>query len=188
MKTSAIISIVLIGISALAFAAKEKQATESKTFDPGQFYGLIVNNNSNIILTQGEKNSLTIEGDQKTIQNTHTTIQNGALVITGNGDERPNIYVTVKELNMIEITGGAKIYAMGTISSDILLLKVNGTGSMKLDVKSLKVAMIVKGEGKIVVSGSTGESYERQYGNGKIYDGDLYAYSQTIDQVGTTNE
>ena len=187
MKTSVIISAVLIGLSAIALTAKEQPVLETTAFDPGKFYGLIVNNNANIILTQGENNSVRIEGEKSAAKKVKTEIQNGALVITG-GTDPVNIYVTAEDISMIELNGTGKIYGRATISSDILLLIVNGHGSMKVDVKVLKVAMIVKGDGKIIISGSTGESFIKEFGNGRIFAEGLYSFSSVEDRVITESK
>jgi hypothetical protein len=181
MKTSVIISAVLIGISALALTAKVP-VNRNESYNPGSFYGLIVNNNANIILSQGEKNSVRIEGEKQATKKVKVQIQDGALVIDG-GSDQVNIYITAEDLNMIEVNGPGKILGRGTITSDILLLKVNGSGSMKVDVKSLKVAMILKGDGKLIVSGSTGESYIKESGRGKIYADELYSFTSAHDRV-----
>src|SRR5205809_357252 len=133
MKTRIIISAVLVGVSAIAFAANESSEVASSSSDPGKFYGLIVNTDATIILTQGEKNSVRIEGNKKELRKIKTSVENGALVISGD-DARPiNVFVSVEEINMIEINGAARLYAPGSINSDVLLLKVNGNGSMKVD-------------------------------------------------------
>jgi hypothetical protein len=45
--------------------------------------------------------------------------------------------------------------------------------------------MIVKGSGKIIASGSTGESYAKVFGNGNVYASNLdtLSYSEQIVQV-----
>jgi hypothetical protein len=177
MKTSVIISAVLIGVSAIAFAAKKNPVMESKSIEPEDFYELIVNNNSNIILNQGEQSGVRIEGDKNSLNQVRVHVHDGALIIDGSGNFNPNIYITVKDISLIEINGGAKIYGTGTINSDILLLKTNGTGSMKLDVKTLKLAMYAS-SGKIIVSGSTGESVVRESHTGKVYDRKLYSFAR----------
>ena len=69
MKTTLMISAVLIGVSAISFAANESSELSSSSYDPGKFYGLIVNSNANIILTQGENNSIRLEGNKQELKN-----------------------------------------------------------------------------------------------------------------------
>lgn len=183
MKTSLIISAVLIGVSALTFAANESSELTSSSYDPGKFYGLIVNSNANIILTQGDQNSIRLEGSKHELKNVKATIENGALTINGGNNYPVNIYITAEELNLIEINGSARIFTSGSFNSDILLLKVNGDGSMKIDVRALTVGMIVKGSGKIIVSGSSGESYVRIFGTGNIYTDHLDSFSFSEERI-----
>ena len=177
------ISAVLIGASAIAFAANESSEVTNTSFDPGKFYGLIVNSNANIILTQGENNSIRLEGSKQELKDIKTTIENGALTISGGNNYPVNIYISAEELNLIEINGSARIFASGSINSDILLLKVNGSGSMKVDVRALTVGMIVNGSGKIVVSGSSGESYVRVFGSGNIFTENLDSFSLSEERI-----
>ncbi|MBK6445759.1 MAG: hypothetical protein IPF81_10815 [Bacteroidetes bacterium] len=67
----------------------------------------------------------------------------------------------------------------------MLLLKVNGTGSIKLDVRALALGMIVKGTGKIIASGSVGESFVRVFGKGNVYAQGLDTISGT--ELSATN-
>ncbi len=184
MKTSLIISTALVGLSAITFAANETSEVKSTSaYNPGKFYGIIVNNNANIILTQGDANTIRFEGDSKDLDGVKAEVENGALVINGTNSHPVSIYISAEEISLIEINGSARLFARGSINSDILLLKVNGTGSMKIDVRALTVGMIVKGNGKIFVSGSSGESYVRIYGKGNIYRDNLDSFKSSEERV-----
>ena len=187
MKTTLMISAVLISVSALTFAANESSELTSTSYDPGKFYGLIVNSNANIILTQGEHNSIRIEADKRELKNIRTAVENGALTINGGNNYPVNIFISAEELNLIEINGSARVFASGSINSDIILLKVNGDGSMKVDIRALTVGMIVHGSGKIIVSGSSGESYIRVYGSGNIYTEHLDSFSLSEERIALNN-
>ena len=181
------ISAVLISVSALTFAANESSELTSTSYDPGKFYGLIVNSNANIILTQGEHNSIRIEADKRELKNIRTAVENGALTINGGNNYPVNIFISAEELNLIEINGSARVFASGSINSDIILLKVNGDGSLKVDIRALTVGMIVNGSGKIIVSGSSGESYIRVYGSGNIYTEHLDSFSLSEERIALNN-
>jgi formylmethanofuran dehydrogenase subunit C len=185
MKTSLIISAALVGLSAITFAANESSEVKSTSaYNPGKFYGIIVNNNANIILTQGESNAIRFEGDQNDLKDVKADVENGALVINGTNSRPVSIYISVEEISLIEINGSARLFASGSINSDILLLKVNGSGSMKLDIRALTVGMIVKGTGKIIVSGTSGESFVRIYGTaGNIYKDNLDSFKNSEERI-----
>jgi formylmethanofuran dehydrogenase subunit C len=132
-------------------------------------------------LSQGEKASVRIEGRTRDVEKIVARIENGSLIISGSNNVPVTVYVTVEELNRVEVNSSAKVYSGQVINSDILLLKVNGSGSIKLDVRTLSLGMIVKGKGKIVVSGSTGDSFARILGDGRILTSNLDAYSSRME-------
>ena len=160
-------------VSALNLSANDVKTIDGIT---GNFFGLIVNTSANVILTQGEKSSIKMEGQKSEINKVDIKLKDGALVITGDNTTPVTIFITVEELNLIEINGNAKVYAQDMISSDILLLKVNGDGSIRMDVRTLSLGMIVNGSGKIMVSGSTGDSFTRIIGTGKVIGQNLDAF------------
>lgn len=181
------VSAVLIGLSAITFASNESSELTTTTYDLGKFYGLIVNSNANIILTQGEHNSIRMEGNKRELKDIKATVENGALTIIGGNNYPVNIYISAEELNLIEINGSARVFAKGCINSEILLLKVNGSGSMKVDVRALTVGMIVNGSGKIIVSGSSGESYVRVLGTGNVFTENLDSFSISEERIALIN-
>ena len=144
-----------------------------------------MNTNANVILTQGTETALRVEGDLRLIKSIRTEVLNGALVISGTNNRPVTVYVTMEEINLIEINGAGKVFSSQPVNSDMLLLKVNGTGSIKLDVRALALGMIVKGTGKIIASGSVGESFVRVFGKGNVYAQGLDTISGT--ELSATN-
>ncbi|MFN8145419.1 MAG: DUF2807 domain-containing protein [Bacteroidia bacterium] len=185
MKTK----LFLLAIAAIVFACTSTHAESNQLVsdvrNPGNFYGLILNTNANVILLHGEESSLKVEGDQHLVNSIHTEVLNGALVISGNNVRPATVYVTMDEINLIEINGAGKIFSSEPVNSDMLLLKVNGSGSIKMDVRALALGMIVKGSGKIIASGSVGESYVRIFGKGNVYAQGLDAFA--TDQLSANN-
>ena len=175
MKTKLFFAALLLSLTGYAIPSSDSSefATDSRNIN--SFSGLIVNTSANVILSQGETNSVRIEGEKAMVKDITTNIENGSLVIAGHNNHAVTVYVTVEDISLVEVNGDAKIYANGLINSDILLLKVNGSGSIRMDVRTITVGMIVKGTGKIIVSGSTGDSFSRVIGQGSIYADNLDA-------------
>jgi hypothetical protein len=182
LKSLTLVAAVIVSLVTNLFAANDA-ANESATIDrpTAKFYGLIVNTNANVILIQGDKASVKIEGKKKDVDNIQVSVHNGSLIIDGTNNIPVTIYVTVEELNRVEVNGLARVYSSQVINSDVLFLKVNGNGSIKLDVRSMSLGMIVIGKGKIVVSGSTGDAYARVLGEGRVMTGNLDAYSSRVE-------
>lgn len=175
MKTKFFFAAILLSLTGYAFPSSDSSELATDLRNINDFSGLIVNTTANVILTQGESNSIRIEGEKSMVKDINTKIENGSLIISGNNNHAVTIYVSAVDLSLVEVNGNAKIYANGLINSDILLLKVNGSGSIRMDVRTLTVGMIVKGSGKIIVSGSTGDSFSRVLGQGSIYADNLDA-------------
>lgn len=169
MKTNFFFLTLIATLLACSATKAESNELISDLRTPGNFYGLVLNTNANVILTQGTETALRVEGDLRLIKSIRTEVLNGALVISGTNNRPVTVYVTMEEINLIEINGAGKVFSSQPVNSDMLLLKVNGTGSIKLDVRALALGMIVKGTGKIIASGSVGESFVRVFGKGNVY-------------------
>ena len=59
-------------------------------------------------------------GDRRTVSEVSTEVENGALVINGDNTRPVNVYVTVNDLNLVEVNGNAKVYANQVINSDLV--------------------------------------------------------------------
>jgi len=176
-KATALAAFVMVSLSANVLA-DDSAANEvtSVNRQVGNFYGIVVNTAANVVLSQGETTSVRIEGRSRDVEKTEAAIDNGSLVISGSNNVPVTIYITVEELNRVEVNSTARIYANGIINSDILILKVNGNGSIRMEVRALSLGMIVNGKGKIIVSGSVGESYARIFDGGRILTSNLDTY------------
>ncbi|HNQ61419.1 MAG TPA: DUF2807 domain-containing protein [Bacteroidia bacterium] len=182
MKNQLLLAVILLSNAACAFSANGEAAnasTKVKSLD--NFYGLVINSTANVILETGENSSIRFEGEQRDLEKVNTNIENGNLIISGSNTNPLTIYITIKELNLVEVNGSARIFSSNVINSDLLLLKVNGSGSIRLDVRSLSLGMIVKGSGKIYASGSTGSSFTRIYGEGKVYTPELDSFNSSVE-------
>ena len=142
MKTKFFFAAILLSLTGYAFPSSDSSELATDLRNVNNFSGLIVNTTANVILSQGESNSIRIEGEKDMVKEITTTIENGALIIAGNNNHAITIYVTATDINLVEVNGNAKIYANGLVNSDILLLKVNGSGSIRMDVRTLTVGQI----------------------------------------------
>ncbi len=180
MKNKLFLAALIISMSACAYSVNGEAAINNSNTDALEnFYGLVINSPANVILEQGEKSSIRFEGEVKDLKKISTNIENGNLIISGTNNKPITIYLTIGEINLIEVNGSARVLASGAINTDLLLLKVNGNGSIRMDVRSLSLGMVVKGAGKIHASGSTGSSFTRIYGEGKVFSEELDSFYAT---------
>jgi hypothetical protein len=152
-----------------------------------------------IILTQGNEESLTIQGDPEVRSRIGTEIHEGVLVITYNSDWRDwtgislidkgitTFHLTMKEIRSIAVAGvGSLDSAM--IHSDDLSLTVSGPATMTfgtLNVNRLEVEM--SGVGSIDLAGKCQEQLVNLSGAGNYKATRLESEKTTVNLSGVGN-
>jgi hypothetical protein len=63
------------------------------------------------------------------------------------------VYVSVKNVNELQVNGGGKIVSENSIASDNLSLGVAGSGTLDLDIKGKTIRTELSGSGTIILKG-----------------------------------
>ena len=63
------------------------------------------------------------------------------------------LYISVKNINDLQVNGGGKIISENSIAADYMSLAVNGSGSMDIDLKGNTVKAEVSGSGTLTLKG-----------------------------------
>ncbi len=170
MKTRfTLVAMVSIALSTTVLGCNTITAATSETRTVDQnFYGVILNGNANVYLTQGDYNSVRVEGLAENTESVITTVSNGALIISAGSVRNVNIFVTLADINLLQVNGAGVIKSTTTINSDMLLMKITGSGIISADVRALSVGMVVNGGGKIYAKGITGDSFVKVRGSGQV--------------------
>ncbi len=133
----------------------------------GEFRQISMRGIGKMTITQGEQQSVTLEGDQVAISRISTNVSDGKLIIDVGRDwvekisagfdflstNDIRILITVKELSELDVTGVADIDA-SDIKTDDFVLRLTGASNVKvsgLKADSLKIEM--PGAGKVQVEG-----------------------------------
>jgi hypothetical protein len=157
MKTS-IIAFALL-ISATSIFAQKKETREVATFRKLGFAGA-----GTLYLKQGSPQRVELEGSQEVLDKYETKIEGERLVIkpkerwndwSWGDDDKIVVYITVKDIDAIGVSGSGDLVAQTTLVSNELDLKVSGSGSIKAEVQvSGDLEADVSGSGDIEVKGS----------------------------------
>ena len=123
------------------------------------FNQVSVDGSGTLIITQGNKESVTIEAEDNVLPNIKTSVNNNVLNIRHSNytvvPTKPvKYYLTVKDLNAITYSGGGKIQSNG-LKTDSLTININGAAEgnlTDLNVNSLKI--IITGAGRLFLSGT----------------------------------
>lgn len=116
------------------------------------------NGDMELILTQGNNNSVVVQGDTSLISNIGTSVTNNQLIISNSnynmGSKPVKVYITVVDLNAVQIGGSGSITGTDMKLKNLDLF-VSGSGSINMVniiAESLKVSN--SGSGSITMSGN----------------------------------
>lgn len=166
MKSISAFSLLFICI---LFSA-QAQVTK-KTLELPEFKGIYVNSNYTVYLKQTNKQEVLVEALAEIFQVSDIKVENGVLMI--NIDRKPDspnksiwakiddikvnptmkLYVSVKNINELQVNGGGKIISENSIAADFMSVGVSGSGSLDLDLKGNTVKAEVSGPGTLNLRG-----------------------------------
>jgi hypothetical protein len=137
-----------------------------------EFTKINLSGNGKVILKQTDEPSIRIETENNNASDA-TTVSNGMLFI--DSDDNSEIYVTVKDIEKIEISGSGKIETEGTLKANDLDLVISGIGDMEINTSAENVKALIGGKGKIELNGSANNLNAIISGSGKIEAGNFTA-------------
>ena len=160
-------SLVLILVTTLAFSQNKEER------DVSEFSGISLGINAELYLTQGSPQKLVIEASEDQLAKIKTVIRDGHLKIR---DETINsrfrnvkIWITVPEVEALNLSGSGKIIAETPVSSEELELKISGSGKVKIsELKAGELDVAISGSGDVYLSGTATETDVFISGSGSL--------------------
>jgi hypothetical protein len=165
MKTKLFLLLSLI----LSFSAKA-QVTK-KVLELPEFKAIYVNSNYTVYLKQTNKQEVTVEAETEIFTASEFKVENGILMI--NIERKPDspnkslwsriddiklnpnmkLFVSVKNINELQVNGNGKIISENSIASDNLKVGLAGNGNIDVDLKGNTVTAEVTGSGTLTLRG-----------------------------------
>ena len=142
-----------------------------KVLELPEFKSIYVNSNYTVYLKQTNKQEVTVEALTEIFSISDIKVVDGVLMINiERKPENPNkslwakiddikvnptmkLYVTMKNIEELQVNGGGKVIAENSLATGNLKLAVNGSGSMDIDLKGDVVKAEVTGSGSIALRG-----------------------------------
>lgn len=166
-------TVMLLIITASTVFGQSRQTRNVDTFTkisfrvPGKLY-----------VRQGSPQKVEIEGSKDALEKTDVKVENGRLVIGREGkwsnwgfgnDDEVNVYVTVKDIDALNVSGSGDIIGETKIVTRELDLNVSGSGNLKVDAEvSGEMEADVSGSGDLLVKGSCASFNSDVSGSGKV--------------------
>ena len=182
------IALVLLTCHSCIFANNGKEkgngnvTTEQRTVSP--FSSIKIGGVMNVYLTQGDTESVTVEIDENLQQ--YVTVRNdGNMLILDSKDKfrkatKNNVYITLKNIDGLNIGGVGNIQTQTAIKSDRLKLGVGGVANLRLEVDCSALEADCNSVGKIELRGITSELTVKNSGVGSITTKELKAEKVSV--------
>jgi len=165
-------TILLIACIAFAVAgmAQGNTAAEDKNAEVRNvsgFHSIVVSDGIDLHLTQGTTEAVAISAaNVKFRSNIKTEVVNGQLkIFYYDGDTHVHFsvtrrkllaYVTVKDVNSVELSGGSGLFVKGVLQVSNLTVKATGGSQVEAQFKATDLQIALHGGSEANVSGSTG--------------------------------
>ncbi len=173
------IMLVLVGLSFIVpFDAVAKNVI-SETRNVDLFHSVDFRGHGDLHLTQGKESVLRLEGERDLLDKYRTYVENGQLIIELDAWQKSwrrksiNAYITMPEVKELKISGSGNILGKSPVTSDKLVIRVNGSGDIDLEIEAKELESRISGSGEILLKGVV-ESHEYQIsGSGELKGYDL---------------
>lgn len=164
---------------------------KTETRPVGSFTGLEVSGGFNIILTQGSQESLKLEADENILPVLTSEVRNGVLQIKPSQGIRNakslKIYLTVRDLRSISLSGGMKVSSTNTLKSSVLKLDLSGGMNINLALQVKELEADVSGGSKITLTGQAERARLEMSGAIKLAATELKTDYLTLNASGTSS-
>lgn len=135
----------------------------SQTRNVSGFNQILFNGNGNLIISQGDTESVTIEGDSAAVDLITTLVVDSALRVdykkssmahSVNTNTPINIYVQVKNIQEIRLSGAGTITTPKPLETFQLKVSLSGSGKGSIGIAGHKLVTILSGSSNFVVKGT----------------------------------
>ena len=155
-KSLFILLISVISINLSAFVTL-KQGEKNEVRDLPSFNKLTLKISADVYLTQSDKQSVKIEASEKLLNLIETKVENGELKIEWkkrriSHNEKIKIYISMKDIFALTISGSGDIVAKGEINTKSIDLVISGSGDItiaKLNAK--QISAVISGSADILI-------------------------------------
>ncbi len=127
----------------------------------GYFNAVKVSSGIDVYLTQGQKESITVEADDNIHEYIVTEVRDNTLKVYSKAiirkAEAKKVYVTIKDVEKISASSAGDVYGETLIKADKLSLSASSAGDIKLKVEVTRLKCRISSSGDIDLEGVADE-------------------------------
>ncbi|MCE1253282.1 MAG: DUF2807 domain-containing protein [Anaerolineae bacterium] len=184
-------SLMLSACSSTIIRGSGNVASEDRVVD--DFDAVDMAEAAQVIITQGEPQSVRVEADDNLIQYIRTEVRGHTLhiykdpmdVLSINTRRSPRIYITVKNVSALKLSGSGSI-SSEKIQSDDLNLDLSGSGDINLNgLNAASLDVDISGSGSCELEGKVNHQSIHLSGSGRYLASQLDSRNTQIDISGS---
>ena len=186
-----LLSALLLLVIAASCTFAQKREFTNKTYPIESFSSVKFEAVANIIYTQSNKVSVTVEGDKELIDKLRITEENGILNIVHDKKYRVRnkknltIYISSPSIEEINFDGVGNWTMKGIVKADNLKIDFEGVGNFEaLELESNNIKVSYEGVGNLVLGGTTDFLEMKSEGVGSINTQKLLAKKAVVRSSG----
>lgn len=175
--------LTLLFIAVLFAFTSEAQKKETRKVGSFDYVSLGVS--ADLVITQGNSNSVVLEGDPEDLEDIETYVKDGKLKIRtesnswfGNDMDDVKIYVTVASFKGASVSGSGSITNSNNLKGDEISFSVSGSGNINVYIDCSTIDAHISGSGEIDLEGKSGMVDLHISGSG-----DLNSLEMEIDKI-----
>lgn len=186
-----ILGFMFLSSAALAQQVKGNGNLQTQTRKVSDFNGIKVSGGFAVEIKQGSNESLQIEAEENLMDNIRTEVKNNVLHIYSEGNinskKGMKAYVTVKDLNKVDISGGVKVTGKSTFKASTFDLDMSGGSHVSLAIDAKKIDADMSGASKVTLTGRADELKLEMSGASSVNTSELVAKRVTVDASGASS-
>ncbi|WP_439880872.1 head GIN domain-containing protein [Pontibacter sp. MBLB2868] len=185
-----VISLLLVDLPLMAQHLRGNGNFQTQTRNVSGFKGIDVSGGFTVEITQGNTESVRIEAEENLLDNIKTQVRDGVLhiyndhgVTTSKGMKA---YITIKELNKVDISGGVKVLGRSTFKTNTMNLDMSGGSKVTLAIDARQVRADMSGASKVELSGKADELTMEMSGASNVDASELEAKNVKVGASGAS--
>ncbi|TAM98870.1 MAG: DUF2807 domain-containing protein [Chitinophagaceae bacterium] len=152
---------------------------QSQMRETGSFHKIDCSGTFHVFLTQGNSTQVKVETDENLLPYVITEVNGNTLdlkikkEVSPNPSKSINVYVTLPELDALNVSGVCKVQSQNILQSDHLKINVSGTADMDLKLSTGSLTTSISGTAKMNLQGKASSSKLSISGSGNVTADDL---------------
>ena len=189
-STALALMLMLVSVPLVAQHLKGNGNMQTQDRKVSGFTGIDVSGGFSVEITQGNNESVRLEAEENLLDNIKTEVRDGVLRIYNDrslsSTKGMKAYITVKQLDKIEIRGGVKVVGKSTFKTNTMKLDMSGGSKVTLAVDAKQVRADMSGASKVELTGKTEELTMEMSGASNVDASELIARDVRVGASGAS--